>query len=405
MLIRWHLNDCRYDCTGSLFPLHAQNSPVCINTIFMNTKRRRLAIFVSFSGTGGVERVVHHLLQGLAAHDLEVDLVAVVGKNGWLPEIPWPNIRVIDLKVKHTHLALPGLTRYLRKERPDVLMAAKDRAIRIAVLARMLARVDTRLVGQLHNNISGYLDTKTPLQRWLRCAPMRWLFPFVDLIITVSEGVIEDTVKVAGYPRERLVALPNPVITPDVYRKGEEPVDHPWLNHPSIRVIMGAGRLTREKDFATLIKAFKQVRQHIDCKLVIIGEGPKRKDLEQLVEELDLKEQVSMPGYAANPYAWMKKAKLFVLSSEWEGSGNVLIEAMALGVPAVSTDCPYGPSETLAKGKYGALVPVGDPESMAKAMLDTLSSPLSANALHEAVAPFTLERSTQRYLEVLGLAR
>ena len=371
----------------------------------MSKKRPHLAIFVAFSGTGGVERVIHHLLQGLSAHDIDVDLLAVVGKKGWLPEIPWPNIRVINLGVKHTHLALPALTRYLKQERPDVLMAAKDRAIRIAVLARFFARVDTRLVGQLHNNVSGYLDTKTPIQRWLRCAPMRWLFPYVDLIITVSEGVIEDTIKVAGYPRERLVALPNPIVTPDVYRKGDEPVDHPWLNDPSIRVIMGAGRLTREKDFVTLIKAFKQVRQNIDCKLVIIGEGPKRKDLEQLVEELDLKEQVSMPGYAANPYAWMKKAKLFVLSSEWEGSGNVLIEAMAMGVPAVSTDCPYGPSETLANGKYGKLVPVGDPASLATAMLETLSNPLPAEQLHEAVAPFTLAQSTQRYVEVLGLAQ
>ena len=370
----------------------------------MNKKRRHLAIFVAFSGTGGVERVVHHLLQGLSAHDIDVDLLAVVGKKGWLPEIPWPNIRVIDLKVKHTHLALPALTRYLRKERPDVLMAAKDRAVRIAVLARLFAHVKTRLVGQLHNNISGYLETKTPLQRWVRCAPMRWLFPHVDLIITVSEGVIEDTIKVAGYPRERLVALPNPIITPDVFRKSEEPVGHPWFGTPSIPVILGAGRLTKEKGFATLIRAFKIVRQHKDCKLVIIGEGPLRPDLENLVDELGLADSVAMPGYTDNPYAWMKKSSLFVLSSLWEGSGNVLIEAMALGVPSISTDCPYGPSETLANGKYGALVPVDDPESMAKAMLDTLSNPISAKELYDAVAPFYVENSTQRYLEVLGLA-
>ena len=370
----------------------------------MNTNRRRLAIFVAFSGSGGVERVIHHLLQGLSDHDLDVDLLAVIGKKGWLPEIPWPNVRVIDLKVKHTHLALPALIRYLRKEPPDVLMVAKDRAIRIGVLARKLSGANTRLVGQLHNNISGLLDTKTPFQRWLRCAPMRWLFPSVDLIITVSEGVIEDTIKVANYPRERLVAISSPIVTPEVYRKGDEPVDHPWLNDPNICVIMGAGRLAKEKDFATLIKAFKLVREQQDCKLIIIGEGPLRQDLEQLIAELDLKDQVSLPGYAKNPYAWMKKAKLFVLSSAWEGSGNVLIEAMAMGVPAVSTDCPFGPSETLANGKYGQLVPVGDPEAMAKAILETLSNPLSLDQLQEAVAPFSLERSTQRYLEVLGLA-
>ena len=370
----------------------------------MNTKRKRLAIFVSFSGKGGVERVVHNLLQGLSARDIDVDLLAVVGKHGWLPEIPWPNIRVVNLNVKHTHLALPGLVRYLRTERPDVLMVAKDRAVRIAVLARMFARVGTRLVGQLHNNISGLLETKTPIQRWLRCAPMRWLFPYVDLIICVSEGVVEDTIKVAGFPRERLVALPNPIITPEVYLKGDEPVEHPWFNDPSVPVILGAGRLTQEKDFATLIRAFNIVSRQIDSRLAIIGEGPLRQDLEHLVAELGLTDRVSLPGYAANPYAYMKKSSLFVLSSAWEGSGNVLIEAMAFGVPAVSTDCPYGPSETLAGGKYGPLVPVGDPESMAKAMLDTLSNPLSAKELQDAVAPFSVERSTQRYMEVLGLA-
>lgn len=370
----------------------------------MNNKRHRLAIFVAFSGKGGVERVIHHLLQGFAAHDLDVDLLAVVGKKGWLPDIPWPNIRVIDLKVKHSQMALFGLIRYLRRERPDVLMVAKDRAMRIGAMAHGLAGVDTLLVGQLHNNVSGYLATKTPVQRWLRTAPMRWLFPRFDKIICVSDGVVEDTMKITGLPRERFVALPNPIVTPDIFRKADEPVNHPWLDKPSMPIIMGAGRLTHEKDFTTLIRAFDIVRRQRESKLVIIGEGPLREDLESIVEELGLKDQVDLPGYAANPYAWMKRATLFVLSSAWEGSGNVLIEAMALGVSAVSTDCPYGPSETLAGGKYGPLVPVGDPESMAKAILDTLSNPLSATLLQEAVEPFSVEHSSRRYLEVLGLA-
>ena len=364
---------------------------------------RHLAIFVSFSGTGGVERVVHNLLQGLAAHDIDVDLLAVVGKDGWLPEIPWPNIRVIDLKVRHTHLALPALIRYLRVERPDVLMAAKDRAIRIAVLARRLARVETRLVGQLHNNISGFLETKTPLQRWLRTAPMRWLFPDVDLIICVSEGVVEDTIKITGLPRERMVAIRNPVITPDVYPKSEEPVDHPWFNGQTVPVIVGAGRLTPEKGFASLIRAFNQVRQQKDCKLLILGEGPLRRDLEQLAAELGLSDSISMPGYCANPFAYMKKSSLFVLSSVWEGSGNVLVEALALGIPSVSTDCPYGPSETLAGGQFGPLVPVCDDHALAEAMLATLNNPLPAKVLQEATVEFSVEYSTRRYLEVLGL--
>jgi glycosyltransferase involved in cell wall biosynthesis len=369
----------------------------------MKSKPRRLAIFVAFSGAGGVERVVHNLLQGLAAHDIDVDLLAVIGKKGWLPDIPWPNIRVIDLKVKHSHLALFPLARYLRRERPDMLMVAKDRAIRIGVLARWLARVDTRLVGQLHNNVSGFLATKTPLQRWLRTAPMRWLFPYVDLIACVSEGVVEDTVSITGLPRERMVAIRSPIVTPDIYAKAEEPVDHPWFAE-SVPVILGAGRLTPEKDFATLIRAFQRVRQIQDCRLMIIGDGPLRQDLERLAAELGVAEAVALPGYRANPFAYMKRAALFVLSSAWEGSGNVLIEAMALGTPAVSTDCPYGPSETLADGRYGPLVPVGDDAAMAQAMLDTLARPLPADALKAAVAGFGMAFSTRRYLQVLGFA-
>jgi glycosyltransferase involved in cell wall biosynthesis len=266
-----------------------------------------------------------------------------------------------------------------------------------------LARVDTKLVGQLHNNISGYLEKKTPLQRWLRTAPMRWLFPDVDLIICVSEGVIEDTVNITGLPRSRMVAIRNPIITPDIYPKSEEPVAHPWFAEgQTIPVIVGAGRLTPEKDFATLIKAFHRLRQHKDCRLLILGEGPLRQDLERLADELGLTDYVSLAGYQANPFAYMKKASLFVLSSAWEGSGNVLVEALALGIPSVSTDCPYGPSETLADGKYGPLVPVGDDAALALAMLETLNNPLPAHTLQEAVADFSLAHSTRRYLEVLG---
>ena len=371
----------------------------------MAVNPRRLAIFVAFSGKGGVERVVCNLLQGLAVHDIEVDLLAVVGRHGWLPEIPWPNIRVIDLRVKHSQLALFGLIRYLRREKPAVLMAAKDRAIRTAVLARWLSGVDTRLVGQLHMNMGGFLRDKSPVRRWLRTAPMRWLFPRLDLIIGVSEGVVEDTMHITGLPRERMIALPNPVVTPEVYAKAQDLTGHPWLDEPgSPPVVLGAGRLTPEKDFATLLRAFQLLRGQRDCRLVIIGDGPLRQSLETLAAKLGVQDSVSLPGHTANPYAYMKRAALLAFSSIAEGSGNVLIEAMALGTPVVSTDCPHGPSETLAGGRYGALVPVGDSQALAEAMLAMLDRPLPADSLRQAVAGFSVAASTERYMQALGFA-
>ena len=366
----------------------------------MSSKNRHLAIFVSFSGTGGVERVTLNLLQGLSRLDVKVDLLMVIAKRGQPPSIPWPNIRVIDLKVKHSQMAMPALIRYLRSERPDVLMVAKDRAVRAAIIAHWLARVNARLVGQLHMNMTGFLKSKPRLQRWLRTAPMRWLFPYLDRIICVSEGVVEDTLAITGMPPDRVVAIRNPVITPELAEQAREPVDHPWFNE-DIPIIVGAGRLTPEKDFPTLIRAFGRVRRERHCRLMILGEGPLQPELESLIAELGLAASVWLLGFCANPFAYMKRASLFVMSSAWEGSGNVLVEALALGIPSVSTDCPYGPRETLEDGKYGLLVPVGDHEALAKAMLETLNNPLPSNFLRQAVTKFTIEYSAQRYLDVL----
>lgn len=366
----------------------------------MSSKNRHLAIFVSFSGNGGVERVTLNLLQGLSRLDVKVDLLMVIAKRGQPPSIPWPNIRVIDLKVKHSQMAIPALIRYLRSERPDVLMVAKDRAVRATIIAHWLARVNTRLVGQLHMNMTGFLKSKPRLQRWLRAAPMRWLFPYLDRIICVSEGVVEDTLAITGMPPDCVVAIRNPVITPELAEQAREPVDHPWFNE-DIPIILGAGRLTPEKDFPTLIRAFGRVRQERACRLMILGEGPLQPELESLIAEFGLSASVSLPGFCANPFAYMKRASLFVMSSAWEGSGNVLVEALALGIPSVSTDCPYGPRETLADGKYGPLVPVGDHEALARAMLQTMNNPLPSDFLRQAVTEFTIEYSAQRYLDVL----
>lgn len=368
----------------------------------MQHKPRRLAILVAFSGAGGVERMMLNLLQGFAAYGIQVDLLAIVRKNWQIPAIDWPNVRLIDLQTSHTHLAVPALVGYLRRERPDVLMAVKDRAIRAAILAKSLAGVETRLVGNLHTNLSAALEKKSPLLRWLRCQPMRWIYPALERVIAVSEGVAQDTLKITGLPRERVLAIPNPVIGEDLFVKSREPVTHPWFADHGVPIVLGSGRLTRQKDFDTLLRAFARVRARRDCRLLILGEGGLRPELEKRVTELNLESSVALPGFIENPYPYMAKASLFVLSSLWEGSPTVLTEALALGVPVVATDCPSGPRETLAGGRFGPLVPMGNPERLAEAMLETLAHPQPPENLREAVAEFTIERSARRYLEALG---
>ncbi|MEY4683679.1 MAG: hypothetical protein RLZ25_138 [Pseudomonadota bacterium] len=374
----------------SSVPLHAGPTPP-----------RHLALFVSFSGTGGVERVTLNLLQGLSMEpNVRVDLLLVVARRGTPPVIPWPNIRVINLGVRHSQMAIPALIRYLRSERPDVLMVAKDRAIRTAIVAHALAGVKTRLVGQLHMNMQGFLKSKSFWTRWMRLAPMRWLFPSLDRIIGVSEGVVEDTLEITRMPRDRVIAIRNPVITPELEVMAKAEVTHPWFEE-AIPIVLGAGRLTPEKDFPTLIRAFARLREQRPARLVIIGEGPLEASLRELTRTLGIEADVDFPGFTANPFAYMQRAALFVMSSAWEGSGNVLVEALALGTPSVSTDCPFGPRETLADGRYGALVPVGDDASLAKAMAVTLENPLPAETLKAGVREFEIGFSARRYLDVL----
>jgi glycosyltransferase involved in cell wall biosynthesis len=180
----------------------------------------------------------------------------------------------------------------------------------------------------------------------------------------------------------------------------EAPSPHPWFTE-SLPVIVGAGRLTPEKDFPTLIRAFARFRKTQPARLIIVGEGPLEAPLRELTVSLGIAEDVDFPGFTPNPFAYMQRAALFVMSSAWEGSGNVLVEALALGVPSVSTDCPFGPRETLADGRYGSLVPVGDDVALAEAMQKTLAHPHSKDFLKEAVRDFQIDYSARRYLEVL----
>ena len=368
----------------------------------------RLAVLISFSGEGGVERMVLNLVEGFAALERPVDLLTIRGDSAHLQALP-PSVRRVDLGVRHSTTAVLPLHRYLRRERPAALLVAKDRAIRAAALARHLAgsssgggnRPSTRLIGRLGTNLSAALAGRSGLARELRLAPMRWIYPLVDHVVAVSAGVAEDTLRVTGLPPARVSVVRNPVITPRLPRLAAEPLDHPWLAAGEPPVVLGAGRLTEQKDFSTLLRAFAQLRASRRARLVILGEGRLRGRLQTLARELGVAEDLALPGFVANPYPWMQRAAVFALSSAWEGSPNVLTEAMALGTPVAATDCPSGPREVLADGRYGPLVPVGDWAALATGIVQALEQPVPAADLRAAVADYSQEASARRYLQLL----
>lgn len=363
----------------------------------------RVAIFLSFSGDGGVEHMMVNLAGAMARQGIAVDLVRARVEGGHAARIP-EGVRVVDLGTRHSWSSTLPLARYLRRERPAALLAAKDRANRAAIRAAGLSRTGVPVAVRLGNNLSQSLKGCSTLRRWLRTLPMRRAYHRADAVIAVSRGVAEDTAAVTGLPLEAIKVLPNPVVTPELPGQAEAEPDHPWFREPGDEpVLLGVGRLDRQKDFPTLLRAFARLREQESARLVILGEGPQREQLEALARDLGITEAVDLPGFAANPYPYLARADLFVLSSAWEGSPNALTEALALGTPVVATDCPSGPREILEDGRYGTLVSVGDDRALARAMADTLAHPPDAEHLRAGAERYRDTASARAYLGVLGV--
>lgn len=293
--------------------------------------------------------------------------------------------------------------RLLRAERPDTLLVTAAMLDGfVPVIAKLVARVPTRLAIHNNNYWSQALQKEPPFsrRRLLAIWGSRLLYPRADAILSVSRGVAEDVARVLRIPVTRIHIVYNPTITPELFQKADEPVSHPWFETGNPPVILGVGRLEYQKGFDTLLRAFALVRQRQLSRLVILGKGSLRESLYDLATELGVREWVDLPGFDPNPFRYMRRAGVFVLSSRYEGLPNVLIQSLACGCPVVSTNCPSGPDEILDGGKYGELVPVDNPEAMAEAIVRVL------NGERKQVPPewldqFRLERVAQRYLQAL----
>ncbi len=364
---------------------------------------KHVAIVASFSGEGGVERMVLNLARGFLNLGCEVDLLAIRDKSAYLSAIE-PKIQLVKLGANHALGAILPLAFYLRDKKPRALLAAKDRASFAAVMAKKLSGSDCRLVARLGTTVSAALDGSSSVARVIRFQMMRFTYANVDVAVAVSRGVAEDLVKITSCSSSKVHVIANPVITTDFYEKAKEVVSHHWFEKDERRscpVILGMGRLTRQKDFFTLVRAFAMLRQEMSCRLLILGEGRDREEIWALARELSVSEYLVMPGFVTNPYPLLAQSDLFVLSSAWEGSPNALTEALALGVAVVATDCPSGPREILQGGRVCPLVPVGDVKGLFEAMKKMLLSPPQKDALKQAASEYTQEASAKRYLELL----
>ncbi|MCU0833922.1 MAG: glycosyltransferase [Chromatiaceae bacterium] len=366
--------------------------------------RRPVCLFIPSFGDGGVERMMVNIARGIAGEGVPVDFLVGSRDRPFLDLLPG-GVSLEAVGAGSRRQRLRYLVEYLERRQPSVVLSAKTRDDEVALAAKRGVNGDTRFFLRPGTAMSERWRAKgqNPLRQWLEGMRLRRLFRRADGVIAVSRGVADDVADITGIPEDRIRVIRNPNITPELEEMARAPLDHPWFGPGEPPVVMGMGGLRTQKDFTTLIRAFARLRQVLACRLLILGQGRQRDRLLRLADDLGLAEVVSLPGFDPNPYRYLARSKLFVLSSRWEGSPNVLTEALALGVPVVATDCRSGPAEITAGGKLGPLVPVGDVAAMAQAMEQTLRNPLLADVLRAGVDEYRMEKSARRYLLAFGL--
>jgi glycosyltransferase involved in cell wall biosynthesis len=359
----------------------------------------RLAIFTANMDGGGAERAMAKLAGGMAGRGYEVDLVLSKAVGHYLPEVS-RDVRVVDLGAGRVLSSLPGLVRYLRSERPSAMLTSLAHVNVVGLWARRVARVETTLVVNEQNTFS--LETRNSTRRRHRYLPRltRRFYPWADAIVAVSQGAADDLALTSGLAPERIQVVHNPIVTPQLRRMVARPLGHAWFEPGEPPVVLAVGRLSPQKDFPTLIRAFGRIRERREARLLILGGGPERRRLESLTGDLGLDKDVALPGWVTNPYPYMRRAAAFVLSSRWEGLPSVLIEALYCGPPVIATDCPSGPVEILEGGRHGRLAPVGDVDAIAQGIEDALEGGI-ARPTEASWRPYEQETVVDRYLDVL----
>jgi glycosyltransferase involved in cell wall biosynthesis len=359
-----------------------------------------IALFFPSLEVGGVQRSMLYLMEGLVKRGVKVDAVLINAIGLFLDEIP-QGVRLVDLHAGQALRAIPALAGYLREEQPDALLSAQNHVNVAAIIANRLAGRSTRLVVSEHSHLSSAARNANRLGDRLRPLLGRLFYPLADGIVACSNGVADDLSRRTRIQRSKIRVIYNPVPAEKIFELAKPTPEDAWYTSGQPPVVVAVGRLSPAKDYPTLLSAFKIVHSHRPVHLLILGEGPERPQLEGMISQLDLTQDVRLPGTVRIPFPYVAHAGVYVLSSVWEGFPNVLIEALACGAPIVSTNCPSGPAEILENGRLGRLTPVGDATALAAAIEDTLDHPYPSDASRSRALDFSVDASVKQYLEIL----
>ena len=366
----------------------------CMSTYRSTTQ---ITLFVYSLRGGGAEKMMVNVANELFLRGYQVELI-VVRETGPYTELVGDGLTITEIGGSNTFQILQSLWSHLRNSDTDVVLSTMEIPNIVSLLATR-APNSIPVVLRIAN-----VNSKKQRHGKYKVIPTlkRLTYPQAEKIVTISDGVADDLAGITGINAADMTTIYNPAYDPDIPTQATEPVNHEWLSDNNKRVAIGVGNMKPQKDFKTLIRAVDQVNKNEELYLIILGKGDLQSQLESLAESLGIEGRVSFPGFVDNPYAYMSKADVFVLSSAWEGFGNVIVEAMACGTPVICTDCPGGPAEILADGKYGPLVPVGDVKTMADAIQETLENPTESDELVARAQDFAIEAIVDEYEQVLG---
>ena len=373
-----------------------------------------VAILIYDLRASGVVRNALRIARHAAVSGLRVDLV-VVNEQGNFRPFDHPRIKLVSLlpeasanRFLGTLAAAGHLRAYLSRHRPRVLFSAGNHIHPLAAMACLRLEDAPRLIMRASNDLShvrrnGWEAAATHLVAASARPLLRTMFGMADRIVSVSEELAGNLGRCLGLPRGTIDVVPNGIDISRINQLARQEVKHPWFKPGQPPVILGVGRLHRQKNFPLLIEAFARLRRQQPARLMILGTGSEqaRQELLDLAERLGVAEDVALMGYVENPFAYLRQAALYVLSSSWEGMSNALLEAMACGCPVVATRCPTGTVEVLANGAYGPLVEIENDEALANAMIWRLGQPRQSSRLMARAQEYDLSRTLDTYTRLL----
>jgi glycosyltransferase involved in cell wall biosynthesis len=379
--------------------LSSSSAPMPVRSASAFAQRRVATILPSLYPTYGLERLVISQAEEYLDLGLQTDIVCLNEPHDVSGLLP-PGCRLFNLGVPKIRDALGPLRRYLKAEQPDAVHAAMWPVTCLTAVAHRMARLPGRLVLSDHNPLSLQYAARGGAHRLLQRVSVALTYPLASARIGVSPGVADDLSRLSGLPRRWFSVVHNPVAIGRSAPPALQSAEAAWGGWEGRRILT-VGRLKAQKNHALLLRAFKQVLAHGDARLMILGEGDLGVTIAEQVQAEGLQGKVLMPGHVDDPISYYLSADLFALSSDYEGFGNVIVEALACGVPVVSTDCPGGPAEILSGGRFGRLVPVGDASSLASAMVATLQETPDRRLLMSRAADFAPHVVIRQYLDLL----